>query len=144
MVEYTPSLQFLYVRLYLKAIILSILLTASPIYSHPELISILSWYCCFYVWFIFMNMYICVPYIYVFYFVRGQYERMKEQFNWMVYPLSPPPPPPPPRFSIFQSICTTPNFKSWIRPWYCILSVNCMVQALRLNKCPRLHIEIRQ
>ena len=27
------------------------------------------------------------------------------------------PPPPPPGFQIFQSICATPNFKSWIRPW---------------------------
>ena len=26
------------------------------------------------------------------------------------------PPPPPPGFQIFQSICATPNFKSWIRP----------------------------
>ena len=60
---------------YLNAIILSILLTASPIDSYPALISILSWYCCFYVWFIFMNMYVCVPYIYVFYFVTGQHER---------------------------------------------------------------------
>ena len=30
---------------------------------------------------------------------------------------TPPPPPPPFFFKIFQSICATPNFKSWIRPW---------------------------
>ena len=29
----------------------------------------------------------------------------------------PPPPPPPPGFQIIKSICATPNFKSWIRPW---------------------------
>ena len=27
-------------------------------------------------------------------------------------------PPPPSRFQVFQSICATPNFKSWMRPWW--------------------------
>ena len=46
-------------------------------YNHirREIISILSWYWCFYVWFVFMNVYICVPYIYVFYFVTGHLGR---------------------------------------------------------------------
>ena len=42
---------------------------------HRELISILSWYWCFYIWFVFMNVYICVLYIYVFYFVTGHHGR---------------------------------------------------------------------
>ena len=54
---------------------LSILFTASPMQSYPELISILSWYCCFYVWFLFMDVYICVLYIYIFYFVTGHHGR---------------------------------------------------------------------
>ena len=54
---------------------LSILFTASPIWSYPELISILSWYCCFYAWFLFMDVYICVLYIYIFYFVTGHHGR---------------------------------------------------------------------
>ena len=61
-----------YMYAYINA---NILLTASPIYSYPELISIFSWYCYFYVWFIFMKVYICVPYIYVFYFVTGYHVR---------------------------------------------------------------------
>ena len=38
---------YAYIIPYLNGIILSILFTASPIYSYPELTSILSWYCCF-------------------------------------------------------------------------------------------------
>ena len=30
----------------------------------------------------------------------------------------------PPGFQIFQSICATPNFKSWIRPWQAIIWTN--------------------
>ena len=37
----------------------------------------------FYVWFIFMNVNICVPYIYVFYFITGHHGgTMEEQCNW--------------------------------------------------------------
>ena len=91
---------FAYILPYLNAIIL--LLTASPIYSYPELIAIYHDISCFYVWFIFMNVYICVPYIYVFNFVAAghhgniQQKKMKKS----------PPPPPPPRF---------PNFPIYLR-----------------------------
>ena len=38
-------------------------------------VSILSWYCWFYVWFLFMNVHICALYIYIFYFVTGRHGR---------------------------------------------------------------------
>ena len=76
--RYIVLFMYAYIMPYLNANILSILFTASPIYSYPELTSILSWYCCF----------LC-----------------------MIYNS------PHPGFQIFQSICATPNFKSWIRPW---------------------------
>ena len=43
--------------------------------SSHILISILSWYCCFYAWFLFMGVCICVLYIYIFYFVTGHHGR---------------------------------------------------------------------
>ena len=72
---YSSFYMYAYIIPHLHAIILSILLTASPIYSYPELISILSWYCYFHVRFIFMNVYICVTYIYAFCFITGHHVR---------------------------------------------------------------------
>ena len=61
-----------------------------------------------------------------------------------------PPPPPPPGFQIFQSICATPNFKSWVRPWFryqdrlprhgiCIIktsrSKDCLFLITRIRSC---------
>ena len=114
-----PSLYFfLYARLYytLNAIILSILLTGSPIYSYPELISILSWYCCFYAWSIFMNVYIYICFLYLCILLCNGAEWRNSVTEWFtLYEIN----TLTPGFQIFQSICATPNFKSWIRP--CIL-----------------------
>ena len=63
------SAQFIVTNL--NAIILSILFSASPMYPYPELISILSWYCC-------LN-YECVYVLFIamyFYFVTGHHGRI--------------------------------------------------------------------
>ena len=53
---YSSFYMYAYTIHYLDDVILSILSKASPMYSYPEHISILLWYCCVYVWFI----YVCV------------------------------------------------------------------------------------
>ena len=45
-----------------------------PRYTRPRYIW-LTLYCCFYVWFLFMDVYICVLYIYIFYCVSGHHGR---------------------------------------------------------------------
>ena len=59
---YCPFYMYAYTIPCLYASILLILFTASPIHLYPELIAILSWYCCFYLWSMLMNVYICVRY----------------------------------------------------------------------------------
>ena len=45
-----------------------------PRYTRPRYIG-LTLYCCSYVWFLFMDVYICVIYIYIFYCVSGHHGR---------------------------------------------------------------------
>ena len=97
------------------AIIVSILFTASPIYLYPELISILSWYSCFYVWIVIMIcIYVFLISIYLCILLCNRAPRKYNLTEWFsmykmnifkryiyIYIKNNIPPPPPPPFSNF-------------------------------------------
>ena len=51
--------------MYAYAFAVSYLFSGSPVETYSELAPILSWHCCYFVWFIFMNVYICSFLLYI-------------------------------------------------------------------------------